>query len=86
MDCSLEMEEERHYNEMSQHQILPPPCLTGGSHSSHRNRTVSSPVPSGSAGLGQQTTPSTTSRPLSPGINLGNLTTIEKCQLVTREM
>ncbi len=66
---SLEMEEERHYNEMTHHQILPPQCLAAGAHSSHRSRTVSSPVPLGigaSPGLVQSTS-STAGRPLSPG-------------------
>jgi hypothetical protein len=80
---SLEMEEERVYNELS-HATGPGGLATptGAQSGVHRTRTVSSPVPV-VGGLGQ-TGPSpsasitSNSRPLSPGLNYGEGNTLQR--------
>ena len=76
-ESSLEMEEERVYNELSHASVALAPTPTGPGHAHavqvHRTRTVSSPVPvvgglnvSGPSPQSAASIPST-SRPLSPG-------------------
>jgi hypothetical protein len=82
-ESSLEMEEERVYNELS-HATGPGGLATptGAQSGVHRTRTVSSPVPV-VGGLGQ-TGPSpsasitSNSRPLSPGLNYGEGNTLQR--------
>ena len=76
---SLEMEEERVYNEMSSslHNpsvvagSLPPAGPSGAVAVAHRTRTLSSPVPASIVSPAGVTAAPSTSRPLSPGLNYG---------------
>ena len=66
-ESSLEMEEERVYNELSHASVG---LTTPTAAVVHRTRTVSSPVPVMPGPSPQASIPST-SRPLSPGLNYG---------------
>ena len=68
-ESSLEMEEERVYNELSHASAVG--LATPSSTVVHRTRTVSSPVPVMPGPSPQASIPVSTSRPLSPGLNYG---------------
>lgn len=90
-ESSLEMEEERVYNELTHAASGPTPAQlaslatpTAAAVVAHRTRTVSSPVPviGGVANAPQGPSPTaslpTTARPLSPGLNYGEGPTLQR--------